>query len=148
MFEIARRHKIMNPEKMRTEYGKLIYLLQDAVSPSLQPLLSFSCKVRFPICALSSFASRNTRKQQEPPKEQKERRQLLCPGCDEIPWPLLLEDVDTDADACWSSPCVPLFSAHTCLQTNKQTNKQTTTTIGTNRDGLQVLGGSQGTRGS
>lgn len=45
MFEIARRHKIMNPEKMRTEYGKLIYLLQDAVSPSIQPHLSFSCKV-------------------------------------------------------------------------------------------------------
>ena len=46
MFEIARRHKIMNPEKMRSEYGKLIYLLQDAVSPSIQPHLSFSCKVR------------------------------------------------------------------------------------------------------
>ncbi len=45
MFEIARRHKIMNPEKMRTEYGKLVYLLQDAVSPSIQPHLSFSCKV-------------------------------------------------------------------------------------------------------
>jgi hypothetical protein len=44
MFEIARRHKIMNPEKMRSEYGKLIYLLQDAVSPSIQPHLSFSCK--------------------------------------------------------------------------------------------------------
>ena len=44
MFEIARRHKIMNPEKMRTEYGKLSYLLQDAVSPILQPHLSFSCK--------------------------------------------------------------------------------------------------------
>lgn len=44
MFEIARRHKIMNPEKMRTEYGKLIYLLQDAVSPSIQPHLALSCK--------------------------------------------------------------------------------------------------------
>ena len=42
MFEIARRHKIMNPEKMRTEYGKLIYLLQDAVM--VQQHLGFSVK--------------------------------------------------------------------------------------------------------
>lgn len=40
--EVARRHKIMNPEKMRTEYGKLINLLQDSMRPEVQELLGIS----------------------------------------------------------------------------------------------------------
>eukprot|EP00918_Siedleckia_nematoides_P058061 GHVU01126570.1.p1 GENE.GHVU01126570.1~~GHVU01126570.1.p1 ORF type:complete len:690 (+),score=112.56 GHVU01126570.1:156-2225(+) len=42
IFEIGRRHKIMNPEKMRTEYGKLIYLLQDSMTSEVQDLIKFS----------------------------------------------------------------------------------------------------------
>jgi hypothetical protein len=42
MFELAGCHKIMNPEKMRAEHGKMIYLLQDAGSPSIQPHISCS----------------------------------------------------------------------------------------------------------
>ena len=32
----------MNPDKMRSEYGKLIYLLMDAADPSIQALLEFN----------------------------------------------------------------------------------------------------------
>ena len=31
----------MNPEKMRAEYGKMIYLLQDSQSDEVQELLGF-----------------------------------------------------------------------------------------------------------
>ena len=41
VFEIGRRHKVMNPEKMRSEYGKLVYLLQDSQSMEMQELLDF-----------------------------------------------------------------------------------------------------------
>ena len=43
LFEVGRRHKIMNPDAMREEYGKLVYLLQDANSAEVQDLLQFSC---------------------------------------------------------------------------------------------------------
>jgi hypothetical protein len=46
LFELGRRYKIMNPEKMRGEYGKLMYLLQDAVSQEIKELLGFSCHTK------------------------------------------------------------------------------------------------------
>lgn len=37
-----RRYKIMNPDKLRDTYGKLIYLLQDANAPWAQEDLELS----------------------------------------------------------------------------------------------------------
>lgn len=38
----AHRHKIRNPERMRTAYGKLMYFLQDATSPTIEDMLGFN----------------------------------------------------------------------------------------------------------
>jgi hypothetical protein len=46
IFELGRRYKIMNPEKMRGEYGKLMYIMQDAMNPEIQELLGFSCHAK------------------------------------------------------------------------------------------------------
>jgi hypothetical protein len=42
IFEVGRRHKIMNPDKMRANYGKLIFLLQDAQAREVAAVLGFS----------------------------------------------------------------------------------------------------------
>ena len=41
VFEVGRRHKVMNPERMRDTYGKLVYMLMDASEPEIQDLLEF-----------------------------------------------------------------------------------------------------------
>ncbi|KAI8366736.1 uncharacterized protein BYT42DRAFT_587716 [Radiomyces spectabilis] len=45
VFEVGRRYKIMNPEKMRSSYGKLMYMLMDSVIPEVEELLGFSCVI-------------------------------------------------------------------------------------------------------
>eukprot|EP01132_Coremiostelium_polycephalum_P007854 gene7854-9671_t len=54
VFEIGRRHKIMNPAKMRTEYGKLIHLLQDASQEDVKNNLSGLNLIR-PLHTVYSF---------------------------------------------------------------------------------------------
>ncbi|KAI9320031.1 hypothetical protein BX666DRAFT_2025055 [Dichotomocladium elegans] len=45
VFEVGRRHKIMNPEKMRSNYGKLMYMLMDSVTHDVEDALGFSCTI-------------------------------------------------------------------------------------------------------
>ena len=42
MFEVGRRNKVLNPASMRTTYGKLMYLLQDASNATVTKSLGFS----------------------------------------------------------------------------------------------------------
>lgn len=52
-FEVARRHKVANPEKSRDTYGKLIHMLQDSVTEDITRLLEFSCVK--PLITVASF---------------------------------------------------------------------------------------------
>lgn len=42
IMEIGRRYKILNPDRMRTEYGRMMYLMMDAASNDVQQLLGFN----------------------------------------------------------------------------------------------------------
>jgi len=53
IFEIARRYKVLNPEKMRTQYGKLIHVLMDAQSEEVLDLMGF-CMVK-PVQTVYSY---------------------------------------------------------------------------------------------
>ncbi|GLC41087.1 hypothetical protein PLESTB_000944400 [Pleodorina starrii] len=53
IFELGRRYKILNPDKMRSEYGKLMYLLMDSSEPAIQELLEFKCVRQ--LCTVYNF---------------------------------------------------------------------------------------------
>lgn len=42
IFEVGRRYKIQNPDKMRNEYGKMLYLLQDSVKTEVYEKMKMS----------------------------------------------------------------------------------------------------------
>eukprot|EP00405_Crypthecodinium_cohnii_P012153 CAMPEP_0206434454 /NCGR_PEP_ID=MMETSP0324_2-20121206/9180_1 /ASSEMBLY_ACC=CAM_ASM_000836 /TAXON_ID=2866 /ORGANISM="Crypthecodinium cohnii, Strain Seligo" /LENGTH=600 /DNA_ID=CAMNT_0053900997 /DNA_START=61 /DNA_END=1860 /DNA_ORIENTATION=+ len=46
VLEIGRRYKILNPERMRDSYGKLLYFLQDSRKPEVRELMEFDSVVR------------------------------------------------------------------------------------------------------
>lgn len=52
-FEVARRHKVANPEKSRDTYGKLIHMLQDSVQKEITAMLEFTCVK--PMVTVASF---------------------------------------------------------------------------------------------
>jgi hypothetical protein len=52
-FEIARRYKILNPERMRADYGKMLFMLQDSRFSDIKELIGIEC-VR-PIKTVLSF---------------------------------------------------------------------------------------------
>ena len=59
VFEIGRRHKILNPECMRTDYGKLIHMLMDSQNPDIQRLLEFKLVKKVSWCHTNHFFAFN-----------------------------------------------------------------------------------------
>ncbi|OLL23541.1 UPF0652 protein [Neolecta irregularis DAH-3] len=42
VFEIGRRYKIMNPDSLRSSYGKMVYMIQDSLIPEVEEALGFN----------------------------------------------------------------------------------------------------------
>ncbi|KAK1444535.1 hypothetical protein BgAZ_104410 [Babesia gibsoni] len=59
VFEIGRRYKILNPDKIRNSYGKLIYFLMDSRKPEIQELINFDCVA--PVKTVYSFLATKRR---------------------------------------------------------------------------------------
>ena len=61
VFEIGRRHKILNPECMRTDYGKLVHMLMDSQNPDIQRLLEFKLVKKVSLTSSSNAECRGVR---------------------------------------------------------------------------------------
>lgn len=59
VFEIGRRYKILNPDKLRGSYGKLIYMLQDSVKDEVARAVGFECVA--PVKTVASLLKQKTR---------------------------------------------------------------------------------------
>lgn len=57
VFEIGRRYKILNPEKMRDSFGKLMYMIMDSRLPEIKETLEFDFYK--PITTVYSFLEEN-----------------------------------------------------------------------------------------
>ena len=57
VFEIGRRYKIMNPEKMRDSFGKLMYMIMDSRMPEIKHVLEFDFYK--PIVTVYSYLTEN-----------------------------------------------------------------------------------------
>lgn len=62
IFELGRRYKILNPEKMRSSYGKLIYFLMDTRRNDVRNLLDFDCII--PVKTVGEILARKSRGQE------------------------------------------------------------------------------------
>lgn len=53
LFEIGRRYKIQNPDRMRSTYGKMMYMIQDSLIPEVTETLGFD--LYQPVLTVYSF---------------------------------------------------------------------------------------------